>query len=76
MAGLTTDGQDWQAKSALKVMSWFRRDKEKNRYYLLAGMGGRSARRKRRLLLRWSIAIGLLTSALLAYALYALSTSR
>lgn len=57
-------------------MAWFRRDKddrEKKRFYLLPGMGGRNLRRKRRLILRWSIVAGLLASAVLAGLLYLLS---
>jgi len=27
-------------------MSWFARDKEKDRYYLFAGMGGKAGKRK------------------------------
>ena len=46
------------------------RDKERERYYLLPGMGGRHLRRKRLMMLKWSIAAGLLVSALLAGILY------
>jgi len=49
------------------------KNKEKERYYLLAGMGGRALRRKNRLILRWSIAAGLVVSLLLAGLLYLLS---
>ncbi len=55
------------------VMAWFRRDKEKERYYLLPGMGGRNLRRKRKVILTWSIIAGLLTSAVLAWLLYMFS---
>ena len=51
-------------------MFWSKKDKEKNRFYLLPGMGGRSLRRKRRVILRWSILAGLIVSAALAYLLY------
>ena len=44
-------------------MLWFERDKEKHRFYLLPGMGGSALRRKHRRFLYWSIAIGLLVSA-------------
>ena len=54
-------------------MAWFVRDKEKDRFYLLPGMGGRALRRKRKIILQWSIAAGLLVSALLASALYLMS---
>jgi len=49
--------------------------KERQRYYLLPGMGGRAARRKRRLILRWSIVAGLLVSGIVAGILYLMSRS-
>jgi hypothetical protein len=58
------------------MKAWFGRKKERDRYYLLPGMGGRALRRKRRMILRWSIATGLAVSALVACILYFLSTSR
>jgi hypothetical protein len=51
-------------------MGWFTIDKEKERFYLLPGMGGRNLRRKRKLILQWSLVAGLLTSALVAALLY------
>ncbi|HWQ91482.1 MAG TPA: hypothetical protein VN673_07405 [Clostridia bacterium] len=51
-------------------MAWFTRDKERDRYYLLPGMGGRALRRKQKVILRWSIAVGLLVSALVGCMLY------
>jgi hypothetical protein len=54
-------------------MAWFARDKEKERFYLLPGMGGRNLRRKRAVILRWSIAAGLLTSAIFGGILYLMS---
>jgi hypothetical protein len=47
--------------------------KERQRYYLLPGMGGRAARRKHRMILRWSIAAGLLASTVVAGILYLMS---
>lgn len=55
-------------------MGLFRRNKERERFYLLPGMGGRNLMRKRRIIMRWTIAAGLLVSAILAYLLYMLST--
>ena len=55
---------------------WFGRDKPRQRFYLLPGMGGRALRRKYRQFLVASIAIGLLVSAILAYLLYLLSRQR
>jgi hypothetical protein len=54
-------------------MLWFERDKERPRFYLLPGMGGRARRRKELRFLRWSIAAGLLVSAILACILYLIS---
>ncbi len=55
-------------------MQWFARNKERERFYLLPGMGGRALRRKQRLFLRWSIVAGVFTSAILACILYWIST--
>jgi hypothetical protein len=51
-------------------MFWTKRNKEKERFYLLAGMGGRAFRRKRKIFLAWSIAFGLMVSSIVAVALY------
>ena len=56
-----------------KPMLGFARDKEKERYYLFPGQGGRSARRKHRRILLWSILFGLLVSAAFAGILYYIS---
>jgi hypothetical protein len=56
-------------------MALFARDKEKERFYLLPGMGGRNLRRKRRVILQWSIVAGICTSAALAVILYLISKS-
>jgi hypothetical protein len=53
-------------------MAWFERNKERQRFYLLPGQGGRAYRRKQKLFLQWSIAAGLLVSAILAGVLYLL----
>jgi hypothetical protein len=42
------------------------RNKETQRFYLFAGMGGSAARRKHRRILWWSIAAGILVSAVVA----------
>ena len=57
-------------------MLWFGRDKDRERFYLLPGMGGRARRQKEMRILRWTIAVGLLFSALVACALYLLSLKR
>jgi len=56
------------------AMPWLERNKERDRFYLLPGMGGRGLRRKRRIILVWSIIAGLLASALLAGILYLMSS--
>ena len=52
---------------------WFEPDRERQRYYVLPGMGGKAARRKNRLILRWAIAAGLFVSAALASLLLLLN---
>jgi hypothetical protein len=46
--------------------------KERERFYLLPGMGGSALRRKRKMMLTWSIAAGLVVSAVVAAVLYLL----
>jgi len=62
--------------SALQIigMGLFSRDKERERYYLLPGMGGKASRRKHMASLLWAMAAGLVVSATLAATLYWLST--
>ena len=57
-------------------MGWFQRDKERDRFYLLPGMGGKAMRRKRMQMLQWAIAAGLFVSLILACALYWSSVAR
>jgi hypothetical protein len=54
-------------------MLGFARDKEKDRYYLFPGQGGRSARRKHRRILLWAILFGMVMSVALAGILYLIS---
>lgn len=54
-------------------MALLSKDPEKERYYLLAGMGGRAHRRKQQVALLWAIAIGLVVSGVLAGLMYLLS---
>jgi hypothetical protein len=49
------------------------KEKEPERYYLLAGMGGRAARRKHQLMLRWAIITGVVVSIGLATLMYLLN---
>jgi len=57
-------------------MFGFAKDKERQRYYLFPGQGGRSARRKHRRILFWSILFGLIVSAAFAGILYFISKPR
>ncbi len=59
----------------LSVMRWFERNKEPERFYLLPGMGGRARRQKELRYLRWSIAVALLVSGVMAVILYFISRS-
>jgi hypothetical protein len=52
---------------------WFARDKSRDRYYLLPGMGGRNLRRKQLMMLIWGIAAGLLASGLVVCLIYFIS---
>jgi len=54
-------------------MGWFSPDKERDRFYLLPGMGGRALRRKRNVMLIWALAAGLVVSCTLAGLLYLLN---
>ena len=51
-------------------MFWPKPDKEKDRFYLLPGMGGSALRRKRKVFLVWSILAGIVVSAILAAGFY------
>jgi len=48
-------------------------DKERERFYLLPGQGGRAARRKQHYFLKWAIVAGLGLSAILALVMYLLN---
>jgi hypothetical protein len=51
-------------------MNWARSGRDKQRYYLLAGMGGRAARRKHYLFVAMALATGVVVSLGLALTLY------
>ena len=57
-------------------MALLSRDPEKERYYLLPGMGGRAYRRKQQIALVWAIVIGLVVSGVLAGLMYLLGSGR
>jgi hypothetical protein len=52
-----------------------RRNKEQERYYLLPGMGGRSLRRKRLVMLIWGIVIGVIVSIVVGLTMYYINSS-
>ena len=54
-------------------MSFFKRDKEKERFYLLPGMGGKAFRRKQYVFLLWSLLAGVLVAVVVAASFYFLN---
>jgi hypothetical protein len=54
-------------------MLWFERDREKDRFYLLPGMGGRARRRKELRFLCWALAAGVVVSGVVATILFFIS---
>jgi hypothetical protein len=57
------------------MFSFIKKDKERDRFYLLAGMGGRAYRRKQGLILKASIGVGILVAALLAIIIWVTQSS-
>jgi hypothetical protein len=53
-----------------QAMFDFKRNKPNERFYLLPGQGGAAYRRKQRVLLKWSVAVGLLLAAILSALIY------
>jgi hypothetical protein len=56
------------------AIPWLERDKERDRFYLLPGMGGKALRRKRRRILLLAIGAGLFVSAALGGLLVLISS--
>lgn len=54
-------------------MFGIKRNKEAERFYLLPGQGGEAYRRKQKFILKWSILVGLIVSALLGALMYYLN---
>jgi len=48
------------------------REKERERYYLLPGMGGRAARRKQAMMLKAGLVVGFVMALILSLFLYLL----
>jgi hypothetical protein len=57
-------------KADKKLMAWFDEKKERQRFYLLPGMGGRALKRKHKRILGWSIVAGLAVSLAFAALLW------
>jgi high-affinity Fe2+/Pb2+ permease len=57
-------------------MFGFKRNKEAERFYLLPGQGGQAYRRKQKFILKWSIVVGLIVSAVLGALMYYLNKPR
>ncbi len=57
-------------------MFGFKRNKEPERFYLLPGQGGAAFRRKQKIFLKWSVAVGLLVAAILGVLMYFLNKPR
>ena len=55
------------------ALAGFDKNKERERFYLLPGMGGRALRQKRKVMLAWALVAGLVASAVLAGILYLIS---
>jgi hypothetical protein len=51
-------------------MIWTKKNKEPERYYLFAGMGGRAARRKHNRFLMLALAAGAVISSVMALVFY------
>jgi hypothetical protein len=58
----------------IRNMGLFSRTKERERFYLLPGMGGRNLRRKRKMIMKWAVAAAIVTSAVLGALLYWMGT--
>lgn len=54
-------------------MNLFKKDKEKERYYLFAGMGGKAYRRKQNTFLAWSLLAAMVVSLVMALSFYLLN---
>lgn len=52
------------------MKNWFKHDKERDRFYLLPGQGGRALQRKRRVFLIWSAVVGLVVAGALGFLIW------
>ena len=53
-----------------RVFGFKKKNKERERFYLLPGQGGRNYIRKQRLLLTWSVIVGLLLAGILTFFMW------
>jgi hypothetical protein len=56
--------------TGMEFMIGFERNRERERFYLLPGMGGRAARQKQWWMLQWAVVGGLVVSTAVAAVLY------
>jgi hypothetical protein len=61
------------SESEMENLMAFGSNKEPERFYLFAGMGGSAARRKHKKILQWSIVAGIFVSVAMATAMYLLN---
>jgi hypothetical protein len=54
-------------------MAFFKKDKEKERFYLLPGMGGKAFRQKQNVFLLWALLAGAVVSLVVAACFYFLN---
>jgi hypothetical protein len=52
-----------------------KKEKERERFYLLPGQGGRALRRKQRFFLKWSLIVAFIIALILAGIMYLLNRS-
>lgn len=58
----------------MPMFGW-KKDKERERYYLLPGMGGRAYRRKQSIVLKASIVVGVIVAGIFALVMWLLQSS-
>jgi hypothetical protein len=64
------DGKSIETLNRVPGVGWPEDEKGQQRFYLFAGMGGKPARRKHKLIVQWAIVVGFLVSAAVAFLLY------
>jgi hypothetical protein len=67
----------WPPSPRLSFLTFKKKEeKPRQRFYLLPGMGGRLRRKKKLLILKWTLGAGLLVSGILAVLIYLLNLLR